>query len=186
MQTLSNIVGVLGFLLSLLLGIIELCKYELRMQAVNPRIIPVTIPPECTDAGYWIDVVITNSSALPVTITKAAIIVDDIEIDTLQSVYRYRKDFSDGDTVIFSVSTLLPIPLQAYGAKQLVFAIPRQSILQELIHTPRCQASPEPELMKVCLVLLTSRGRVLLPFECSVLDQNTYLTYRAARERVLK
>ena len=52
MQTLSNIVGIFGFLLSLLLAIIELCKYELRIQAFNPRIIPVTIPPEKTDAGY--------------------------------------------------------------------------------------------------------------------------------------
>ena len=176
-----------AFLLSLVLAIIEICKYELRMQAVNPRIIPITIPPEYIDAGYWIDVVITNSSALPVAITKAAIIVDDVEIDTLPSVYRWKEEFPAEDVVVnFAVSTLLPIPLQAYDAKRLVFAIPRQSIPQELMCTHRDPASPESELVKINLVLLTSRGRMALPIECSVLEQEPYLRYRVACERVLK
>jgi len=186
MQTLSNIVGVLGFLLSLLLGIIELCKYELRMQAVNPRIIPVTIPPDRIDAGYWIDVVITNSSALPIAITKASIIVNDVELDALQSVYRYKHQLSAEDIVNFPVATLLPIPLPAYGATQLVLAIPRHPILSELICTPHDEASPESGLVKISLILLTSRGRVLLPIECSILENKPYVKYRAARERALK
>lgn len=174
MELIINIIGILGFVLSVYLGVMEIRKYHLRVHTCDPRIIPAN----GTDACFWIDVIVANSSALPLAVTKAAIVVDDTEFETLPSSYRYSKSDTHGKVYFdFSIETSLPSHLPAYDAKRFVFSVPYIATLQDKLRNP----SPNP--IQIRVILYTSRSSVDLKLECQYFPRDSYLKYRAALER---
>lgn len=179
----SITISLLSLALSICLALIEIRRYSPHLKAFDAKFIPVESK---NDAMFWLDVLISNDSAMPISIIKASVEVDGIKVDATSSVYKYIAPSKYGE-VEFPITTRLPIHLPAYGAQSLTFAIPHHDKFREiLLHLPQ---DPHPAVFlphkPVCLMLQAPhrvlRMRLPLLIEAS---SKEYLDRRIAYKMV--
>lgn len=152
-STVSGVVGILGFLLSLALAIQKLRERCLRLTLSKISV------------GYFsneshtcfIFVTLTNTTSVPVSLLSFDIATPDLTAKNSDKVFSY--DYSDNhfsfDNIV--ITTPLPCHLSPYETKEICIAVENQQIKETLLR-PEMLRDPE-ELRKRCRIFQRSSKR---------------------------
>ena len=181
LQILVDIVGVLGFLLSLMLAISKLVSNRLRISAGDMVLIDAN---QKAKNSLFILVTLTNKISIPFTVTGVSIRnkTNHVETQIEKTVRTYTRRANDAKLAVKPVvlSQEFPARFEPYDAKVFLFELSRQRIDSKLllrdvpVHSPaglpllrRFQHKLYIHQLPFRLVLNTSRGRRAIPIVVS-------------------
>lgn len=157
--------GILGFLLSVVLAFIELKRRRLNLLADH-----ATIVPNIDEVfNFWVDLVVTNQSILPVSIISATITIDEHLGKLDNAALKIKNNFS--------VKTKTPVTVAPYESKILALSFFHSEISEQLF---RIEKSNTGNLtIPIRLLIHTSRGDTEISANASYLSYEVWKVYRS-------
>lgn len=166
LNRLIKYIGVLAFAVSLVNLIIIVISRRVKIRLSEGLIRPHV----STASTFFLEVVVSNSSGLPISINQVSVKAGDefIPCQTRQSFRMETRSSSPGGRSVFFTSAF-PVHLGAYESQRMSIQFPRRTKLAKLLHLQSDRspegltATPDSSPVKLALCLHTSRGLCKLP-----------------------
>lgn len=165
-QLWANIAGVAGFIVSSCLAIFEWRSRRIKIKVSKA----IVITKKTLGSLFILQLVFSNRSSLPISITSAELLYGKRNVPNLMDGL-ITLETSSPEKKRVAVTSILPIDIQPYSAREIIFQFPQDEITKPLLDMVEAdEESKTSQSEDLFLIIGTSRGCKRLPLEAEFKD----------------